>query len=227
MKASTLKLDRRNFSSYAVGIYLTTKNFESLAIEVPNKNILRNYKILKEDFEINQLSINPPPIDNKIEAGLVLDFKKLRTQKTLKNIFEEDRNFINIFLKVAQKNGCILSSDVEIKLTQAIADVTDVVLYFKNLFDRPRPNEIIPAINPVLPVPNFSAYPGGHATQAKVAADLLVGWGAKVNEKYLYQYAKEVARNREIAGLHYPSDSIAGNELGKQLSKIILKGSLA
>ena len=224
MKVNTLKIDRRNFSIYTVGGYLTTKNFESLAIAAPNENTSRNYKILKEEFEVNQLLINPPPIDNKIEAKLVLEFKKLRTTQTLKKIFQQDQNFLKIFLKIARKNGCVLRSDVEIKLMQAIADVTDVVLYFKNLFGRPRPNEVIPAINPVLPVPIFSAYPGGHATQAKVAADLLVGWGARANAVYLYQYAKEVTRNREIAGLHYPSDSFAGNDLGSQLSKIILKG---
>lgn len=224
MKVNTLKIGRRSFYIYTVGGYLITKNFESLAIATPDKNTSRNYKILKEDFEINQLLINPPPIDNKTEAKLVLELKKLRTTQTLKKIFQQDQNFLKIFLKIARKNGCILRSDVEIKLMQAIADVTDVVLYFKNLFGRPRPNEVIPAINPVLPVPIFSAYPGGHATQAKVAADLLVGWGARANAVYLYQYAKEVARNREIAGLHYPSDSFAGNDLGSQLSKIILKG---
>ena len=222
MEAKKRKIDRRIFSIIVVGSYLASKNFESLAIAGSDKNIAKNYKILKEDFEINQLLINPPTIDNEIEAKVVFGLKKLRTTKTLKNIYEEDQNFLDNFLIIAS-NGCELRADVKIKLTQAIADVTDIVLYLKSRFGRPRPHEIIPAIDPVLPVPMFAAYPGGHATQAKVAADLLIGWGAKVNAKNLYQYAKQVARNREIAGLHYPSDSFAGNHLGSQLSKIILK----
>lgn len=223
VEVKKIKLNRRVFSVIAAGSFLASKNFESQAITVPVKNIARNYKILKEDFEINQLLIHPPSIDNEIEAKVVLSFKKLRTTKTLKNIYEEDQNFLENFLRIA-RNGCVLKTDVENKLTQAIADLTDIVLDLKSRFGRPRPNEIIPAIDPVLPVPMFSAYPGGHATQAKVAADLLIGWGGVVNAKYLYQYAKQVARNREIAGLHYPSDSFAGNHLGSQLAKIILKG---
>jgi hypothetical protein len=38
----------------------------------------------------------------------------------------------------------------------------------------------------------------------------------------LLKSAEQVAVNREIAGLHYPTDSIAGIQLGKQLSEIIL-----
>jgi hypothetical protein len=106
-------------------------------------------------------------------------------------------------------------------------------LYFKSLYDLPRPTQICPALLPPIPVPGHSSWPSGHATQAHLmkfamyrvfaATATMSGPDQDVLKTDVKALAKEVARNREIAGLHYPKDSQGGKRLAKLLNKKILK----
>ena len=101
----------------------------------------------------------------------------------------------------------------------------------KIYFKRSRPSQLCPALLPPLAVPGHASYPSGHSTQAHLMAlcmyDVLAGtpnanpWPASPlspadanNWKIdLLALADRIARNREIAGLHYPSDSWGGVQL--------------
>ena len=83
---------------------------------------------------------------------------------------------------------------------------------------------ILPALAPPIPVPGHASYPSGHSTQAhlvaacvKLALPAPTGGTASPTTVALSAaldvLADRIARNREIAGLHYPSDSGAGVEL--------------
>ncbi len=102
------------------------------------------------------------------------------------------------------------------------------VMYFKGQFNRPRPSQLCPALAPPVAVPGHASFPSGHATQSELMAlclaDVLpvvarVGPPAAASlwEEDLKALAHRIARNREIAGLHYPSDSHAGRELAKSI----------
>jgi hypothetical protein len=104
-------------------------------------------------------------------------------------------------------------------------------LYFKGLYDLPRPTQICPALLPPIPVPGHSSWPSGHATQAHLmkfamyrifAATAMSGADQDVLKADVKALAKMVARNREIAGLHYPKDSQGGKRLAKLLNRKIL-----
>ena len=96
-------------------------------------------------------------------------------------------------------------------------------LHFKETFDRPRPSYEVPALLPPIPVPGHSAFPSGHATQAHLMVeciDYVYSLASEVSNpdrvtvgKVLRALARRVARNREIAGLHYPTDSEGGRLL--------------
>jgi membrane-associated phospholipid phosphatase len=97
-------------------------------------------------------------------------------------------------------------------------------LYYKQVFQRPRPSWECPALMPPIPVPGHSAYPSGHATQALLMAACMEHVLTIVTPalpqadrtaltETIKALARRVARNREIAGLHYPSDSAAGAAL--------------
>jgi hypothetical protein len=106
---------------------------------------------------------------------------------------------------------------------------THVSMMFKAHFNRPRPSQLCPSLMPPIDPPEHAAFPSGHATQAWLVALLLddamdgtlgkpqlppdttVTKGALTNP--LYDMAQRIARNREIMGLHYPSDSEAGKRL--------------
>ena len=79
---------------------------------------------------------------------------------------------------------------------------------------------------PPIAVPGHAAYPSGHATQARLVAACaklalpdpndvsgLPNPTTVALSAALDVLATRIARNREIAGLHYPSDSGAGAEL--------------
>lgn len=100
---------------------------------------------------------------------------------------------------------------------------------------RPRPSQLCPALLPPLAVPGHPAFPSGHATQSMLMA-LIAGQvmearngaqgGGDVWKPLLQQLACRIARNREIAGLHYPSDTQAGFELARKTFNKLRTGAL-
>jgi hypothetical protein len=81
-------------------------------------------------------------------------------------------------------------------------------------------------LRPPIPVPGHSSFPSGHSTQAhlmaRCVAYLLNEAGVPQPDRDalsadLFVLADRVARNREIAGLHYRSDSQGGAALAESL----------
>lgn len=79
-------------------------------------------------------------------------------------------------------------------------------------FSRPRPTEIDKTLSTVIGNPQHAAYPSGHAGQTYLLALLLGDFDPENAERYK-QFALDVAYRREVAGVHYPSDSEAGRKL--------------
>jgi membrane-associated phospholipid phosphatase len=107
------------------------------------------------------------------------------------------------------------------------------VLYYKGLRNRPRPSQLCPALLPPIPMPGHASWPSGHATQAWLKAlciehvlqgvlpgTLTQGDLGAVSSN-LRTLAIRVARNREIAGLHYPTDSAAGRMLAATIAPVL------
>lgn len=108
-----------------------------------------------------------------------------------------------------------------------------VAMHHKAVFNRPRPSQLAPALLPPIAVPQHPAYPSGHATEAYLIAHCLNAVmvdtaGDPLLEKLhpastsapggmvrnaAFEMADRIARNREVLGVHYPSDSAAGREL--------------
>lgn len=89
-------------------------------------------------------------------------------------------------------------------------------LMYKARYNAARPHVLEPALEPLIPVPSFSSYPSNHAFQSFLIAEV---FNRTVPEHpggaALYRAAGEVARNREWAGLHIPSDTEAGETLAR------------
>ena len=109
-------------------------------------------------------------------------------------------------------------------------------------FRRARPAQVYPGIMPMLPTPGHPSYPSNHATQAKTVAELLKlafpdvpGPGeddtrapthvGKIMGEYLDELADRIGANREKAGLHYRTDTLAGNMLGAKLAATLIAKS--
>lgn len=104
-----------------------------------------------------------------------------------------------------------------------------VAMYWKLQYKRPRPVQYYPALMPPILTPPHPAYPSGHALEAMTIARvveaiipaLTIGIGtAKGPADTL---ARRIGENREIAGLHFPSDTAAGFHLADLLAPYLLQ----
>ena len=96
-----------------------------------------------------------------------------------------------------------------------------VAMHFKAVHKRPRPSHLCPALLPPIPVPGHASYPSGHATQAHLmalfAAEAMPAASKADVAFVLAALARRIGRNREIAGLHFASDTKAGEVLAANI----------
>jgi hypothetical protein len=78
---------------------------------------------------------------------------------------------------------------------------------------------------PPVPVPGHASYPSGHSTQAHLiahCAGLVLPTAVQtVLQTNLGALADRIGRNREIAGLHYPTDTAAGVTLAHGIAGLL------
>jgi hypothetical protein len=88
---------------------------------------------------------------------------------------------------------------------------------------RPRPSHYLPALRPPVEVPGHASYPSGHALQSALMAGCVQAAlnGADNLCALLDVLAFRIARNREIAGLHFRSDSCAGRRAAGKVLKLL------
>jgi membrane-associated phospholipid phosphatase len=115
-----------------------------------------------------------------------------------------------------------------------------IALHFKGSkvdgYERVRPSQLCPALLPPVPVPGHASFPSGHSTQAHLMAGCI---GYLLDQAALPQpdrdaltidlgvLADRVARNREIAGLHYESDSKGGAALAASVLATLTNNNAA
>jgi membrane-associated phospholipid phosphatase len=107
----------------------------------------------------------------------------------------------------------------------ALAFASMAAMRFKQAFDCPRPVAFTPKIQPMVPTPEHSTLPSGHATEAFAVAHvlgcLIPGPNGLVVWRQLNALAARIAINRTVAGVHFPMDSMAGRLLGATLGEYL------
>ncbi|MFU2209066.1 acid phosphatase [Solidesulfovibrio sp. C21] len=90
----------------------------------------------------------------------------------------------------------------------------------KKHFDRPRPYASNPALTPCLHRPGNASYPSGHSTFATVISILLANMLPE-DADAIYARAEVYRFNRELGGVHYPSDVTAGRIAGTVIAALL------
>jgi hypothetical protein len=98
-----------------------------------------------------------------------------------------------------------------------------IVTVFKNRFNRARPAQLSPSLMPMIVTPGHPAYPSGHGFQSWLGAIALAEVRPDARPALL-ALAQRIGHNREIAGVHYPSDTKAGQNLADQVLAIAKEG---
>jgi acid phosphatase (class A) len=112
-------------------------------------------------------------------------------------------------------------SKVKIHFAKALVYAGTEIEMAKLYYHRPRPYELHADINPCISKENSKSFPSGHATLARLYAQLLAKYyPEKRNE--LIERANAIALNRVIGGVHNPTDIEAGKKLGDALAEKIL-----
>ena len=167
-----------------------------------------------------QIILPPPPDDSftRAEVDYILALKPLRL-KYQKSIEAQITDVVHPFvdsLRLNEVQTIALQKFWEV----LVPDITRVHMHYKAKFDRARPrqysNKVVPSISP----PGHPAYPSGHSTDSYTLALLLAEiWPEKKTQ--LLSIAFQIAMNREIAGVHYRSDTAAGYLLAQQLVALL------
>lgn len=183
---------------------------------------------LPDDWQTSALPQKPPWEKTADEcAALLVAKRKLRKGRRIKEIKQQAFKPLAAIWPVQSVIGDIdFPPQVATKkLVGALLDnIQGPTYYFKATFMRGRPGKCCnPSPEPMFPPPHRAhpahpAYPSGHATQAYAVAYLYVHMFPDADwHELILSTARRVAKNREIAGLHYASDTEAGRELARSL----------
>lgn len=111
-----------------------------------------------------------------------------------------------------------------------------LIISIKNYFDTVRPSFLGSCVNETLFLegnPGHPSYPSGHSFQSHFIAYLLINYvnvidhpeKSKLIKQYL-QRANDVSVRREIAGVHYKSDTNYGKLLALEISDILFNETI-
>jgi len=118
--------------------------------------------------------------------------------------------------------------------TCAVVDVVHAVVNvavhrLKHVLQVPRPHDkrAFPSttVEPLIPVPGYTAYPSGHAALMFALATVLGKLVAAdvTQQAHLEVLASSIATNREHAGLHTALDTQAGRDLGHAMGRWMIE----
>ncbi len=184
-------------------------------------------KFLTAGWKTRLLPAAPPTntsTQTRAELNTLLQRQKQRTNKEVLAIKREIKPSGHRFLGVypLSKKTQKQKPHTYQFLSSANTELAKVVFYYKHHFNRVRPSYLGSQLTTSIPNPAHPAYPSGHATQSMTFA-LLLAEILPAKREQLIGEAKKIARNREIAGVHYASDSDAGFVLAQGLVKEFLK----
>lgn len=109
------------------------------------------------------------------------------------------------------------------ELLDVVNDVVSAVVYpIKSWLNVDRPSVIDNAVVPSLPVPPHSSFPSGHSTAAHALAVVIAALTG-TDDVPLKGLAASIAVARELVGLHTPTDSSAGAQLGQAIGSYMVR----
>ena len=193
---------------------------------IPRHRVNRIEKFMKGPYAdfINNSGISDPPANDSLKT-----FEELKYLSGLESNpeFVKSRDDVDgSFKKVFDKHN----KDFPAKYVEkTLKEIDGLVLFYKYFWNRPRPSQLAKEYGidlgnvKLLDSMDTPSYPSGHSTQASLMALLLsdkVGNNKELKHD-LMEVAKDISYSRQVGRGHYPSDSIAGEKLGKKIYQYI------
>lgn len=195
--------------------------FDWPTIEVPWRELNRLYE-RRDTYHWDALPLSPPPdVEFRIHECRDLLFRQHRLREhdeafRRERIRQEATNDLTAYMLPLGADVTTPGSATAVFFQMVLWMGSLIGQMYKARFNAPRPHVLEPALEPYIPVPAYSAYPSNHAFQSFLIAELFArAVPEHTGVKALFQAAREVAVNREWAGLHVRSDTDAGHALAQ------------
>lgn len=181
--------------------------------------------ITPQQFDFKSL-IGDPPKDlspeHEQEVRHMLDLQATRSPADEQRCQQEVKLSVFLFSNVL---GHWFNAD-DLPITHQVMDEArinagHVTTAAKDLYQRPRPPVANPKIHPCVPLERSYSYPSGHTVTGIVWATLLSEIFPEKREA-LMALGKQIGDDRVLAGMHYPTDVIAGRKLGTEIARRLL-----
>jgi acid phosphatase (class A) len=162
-----------------------------------------------------------PPADGSAvtlkEIQLILEMQQLRTPEQVARIQREVHLNVDLFDTVF---GPWFKTD-SLPATAHLFDRVNatehpIIESGKKFWHRPRPPLQDSSVHPPIDLPKNDSYPSGHSTVGTLDALILVQLAPDLEGKLLGR-GDQIGQDRIIAGVHFPSDVVAGKMLGYAL----------
>lgn len=191
-----------------------------------NKDLKNPNSALSKYISLNLVEELPKPPKNSTSfTRRELDF--IRSEINTRNKKFKDMsihvhdldNFYEYWAKFAQNQ---LNSDLNSNFFSNHAKQTDgLINWVKLQFKRPRPYALAKVLNVAYELPTderfqTGSYPSGHSCEAYMFGYLL-SMKYPEHAKKILLFTRDLANSRIVAGVHFPSDVIAGKLLAAQI----------
>lgn len=184
-------------------------------------------KELGELFDLSvldEIDIMPPPANDSRKTreeieGMIDNIKNLSDEQKSQYINTDDDTSYYIKQYMSNEDLDWDSKDIE-KITDSARHIGR---HFKNKFMRPRPYQLAKELNMAMKhfetdTSESPSYPSNHALQARVVAQYYASIYPE-HRSQLLQAAELSGQGRVDAGIHYPSDKMAGYQLADKAMK--------
>jgi len=122
-----------------------------------------------------------------------------------------------------------IKTPLSLLINKTLQEADRPLFFAKMRYNRARAYQLIPDLAPdFLPAgffPMHPSFPSGHSTQAHLVVNVLAAVFGDDRVGNARDMAWQIGRNREIAGLHYPSDTRAGYYLAAVLIQDALRST--
>jgi acid phosphatase (class A) len=180
----------------------------------------------------NKITLAPPDAntskDTRAELLEVRRLFKTMTEGQRVTFERQDREDLEQeFIDLLRRLGRVVPKDLGKEILDLSEELATIGLFFKERFQRPRPNELFAAMK-AKPLPEAKtakspSYPSNHALIGAFLGDWLAAKFPK-DAVALKALGKQLGALRIVGGTHFPSDVEAGRRLAEKL-KSFYRGS--
>ncbi|MSQ83783.1 MAG: phosphatase PAP2 family protein [Myxococcales bacterium] len=154
------------------------------------------------------------------EITQLLALQGKRTAADVQQIKREIGDLVPLFVHKAGGNAAKVPKTIAY-LRHGLRDLDYFLFAEKLRLLRPRPHQMDRRIRPCIAVPKHPSFPSGHGGQARLLA-LLLAQLVPNQATQLENYAQQVGVRRELAGVHFASDTVEGLRIGNAVAQQLI-----